>query len=250
MRRLNRFSGYFFEGLLLNTITHPVDQALQSRRSVRAFLPTDVPDALVLHLLELAARAPSGTNTQPWQVHVLKGEALAQLVQLAQACFNDPQALAAQPEPYDYYPKHWVSPYLDRRRKVGFDLYALLGIAKGDKEAMHRQHARNYCFFDAPVGLFFTIDNILSQGSWLDYGMFLQSLMIAARGHGLDTCPQAAWLSLQGVVTSFLELDDSKQLVCGMALGYADEAAIENRLLTERVAATEFARFVKAKAGS
>jgi len=235
---------------LLNTITHPVDQALQSRRSVRAFLPTDVPDALVLHLLELAARAPSGTNTQPWQVHVLKGEALAQLVQLAQACFNDPQALAAQPEPYDYYPKHWVSPYLDRRRKVGFDLYALLGIAKGDKEAMHRQHARNYCFFDAPVGLFFTIDNILSQGSWLDYGMFLQSLMIAARGHGLDTCPQAAWLSLQGVVTSFLELDDSKQLVCGMALGYADEAAIENRLLTERVAATEFARFVKAKAGS
>jgi len=234
----------------LNTITHPVDQALQSRRSVRAFLPTDVPDALVLHLLELAARAPSGTNTQPWQVHVLKGEALAQLVQLAQACFNDPQALAAQPEPYDYYPKHWVSPYLDRRRKVGFDLYALLGIAKGDKEAMHRQHARNYCFFDAPVGLFFTIDNILSQGSWLDYGMFLQSLMIAARGHGLDTCPQAAWLSLQGVVTSFLELDDSKQLVCGMALGYADEAAIENRLLTERVAATEFARFVKAKAGS
>jgi nitroreductase len=247
---LNRFSGYFFEGLLLNTITHPVDQALQSRRSVRAFLPTDVPDALVLHLLELAARAPSGTNTQPWQVHVLKGEALAQLVQLAQACFNDPQALAAQPEPYDYYPKHWVSPYLDRRRKVGFDLYALLGIAKGDKEAMHRQHARNYCFFDAPVGLFFTIDNILSQGSWLDYGMFLQSLMIAARGHGLDTCPQAAWLSLQGVVTSFLELDDSKQLVCGMALGYADEAAIENRLLTERVAATEFARFVKAKAGS
>jgi len=235
---------------LLNTITHPVDQALQSRRSVRAFLPTDVPDALVLHLLELAARAPSGTNTQPWQVHVLKGEALAQLVQLAQACFNDPQALAAQPEPYDYYPKHWVSPYLDSRRKVGFDLYALLGIAKGDKEAMHRQHARNYCFFDAPVGLFFTIDNILSQGSWLDYGMFLQSLMIAARGHGLDTCPQAAWLSLQGVVTSFLELDDSKQLVCGMALGYADEAAIENRLLTERVAATEFARFVKAKAGS
>ncbi len=234
----------------MNTITHPVDQALQSRRSVRAFLPTDVPDALVLHLLELAARAPSGTNTQPWQVHVLKGEALAQLVQLAQACFNDPQALAAQPEPYDYYPKHWVSPYLDRRRKVGFDLYALLGIAKGDKEAMHRQHARNYCFFDAPVGLFFTIDNILSQGSWLDYGMFLQSLMIAARGHGLDTCPQAAWLSLQGVVTSFLELDDSKQLVCGMALGYADEAAIENRLLTERVAATEFARFVKAKAGS
>lgn len=230
----------------MNDTQHPVDQALLTRRSIRAFLPREVPDELIRHLLELAARAPSGTNTQPWQVHILKGEALDQLVQRAQACFNDPQAMAAQPQPYDYYPKQWVSPYLDRRRKVGFDLYALLGIGKADKEAMHRQHARNYCFFDAPVGLFFTIDKILSQGSWLDYGMFLQSLMIAARGHGLDTCPQAAWLSLQAVVNEFLGLDDSKELVCGMALGYADEAAIENRLVTERVPASEFAHFVQA----
>jgi len=230
----------------LNDTQHPVDQALLTRRSIRAFLPREVPDELIRHLLELAARAPSGTNTQPWQVHILKGEALDQLVQRAQACFNDPQAMAAQPQPYDYYPKQWVSPYLDRRRKVGFGLYALLGIGKADKQAMHRQHARNYCFFDAPVGLFFTIDKLLSQGSWLDYGMFLQSLMIAARGHGLDTCPQAAWLSLQAVVTEFLGLDDSKELVCGMALGYADEAAIENQLITERVPASEFARFVQA----
>jgi nitroreductase len=230
----------------LNDTQHPVDQALLTRRSIRAFLPREVPDELIRHLLELAARAPSGTNTQPWQVHILKGEALDQLVQRAQACFNDPQAMAAQPQPYDYYPKQWVSPYLDRRRKVGFDLYALLGIGKADKQAMHRQHARNYCFFDAPVGLFFTIDKLLSQGSWLDYGMFLQSLMIAARGHGLDTCPQAAWLSLQAVVTEFLGLDDSKELVCGMALGYADDAAIENQLITERVPASEFARFVQA----
>ncbi|MFM9039057.1 MAG: nitroreductase [Betaproteobacteria bacterium] len=230
----------------MNDTQHPVDQALLTRRSIRAFLPREVPDELIRHLLELAARAPSGTNTQPWQVHILKGEALDQLVQRAQACFNDPKAMAAQPQPYDYYPKQWVSPYLDRRRKVGFDLYALLGIGKADKQAMHRQHARNYCFFDAPVGLFFTIDKLLSQGSWLDYGMFLQSLMIAARGHGLDTCPQAAWLSLQAVVTEFLGLDDSKELVCGMALGYADEAAIENQLITERVPASEFARFVQA----
>jgi nitroreductase len=234
----------------LNDTQHPVDQALLTRRSIRAFLPREVPDELIRHLLELAARAPSGTNTQPWQVHILKGEALDQLVQRAQACFNDPQAMAAQPQPYDYYPKQWVSPYLDRRRKVGFDLYALLGIGKADKQAMHRQHSRNYCFFDAPVGLFFTIDKLLSQGSWLDYGMFLQSLMIAARGHGLDTCPQAAWLSLQAVVTEFLGLDDSKELVCGMALGYADEAAIENQLITERVPASEFARFVQAHQGA
>jgi len=231
----------------LNSSFHAVDQALLSRRSVRAFLPKEVPDELLMHLLNISARSPSGTNTQPWQVHILKGDALAQLIERAQHCFDDPQAMAAQPAAYDYYPRQWVSPYLDRRRKVGFDLYALLGIAKGDKEAMHRQHARNYCFFDAPVGLFFTIDRLLAQGSWLDYGMFLQSLMIAARGHGLDTCPQAAWLSLQGVVHEFLDLDDSRQLVCGMALGYADESAIENRLVTERVPASEFARFISPK---
>ncbi|MBU6380868.1 MAG: nitroreductase [Betaproteobacteria bacterium] len=236
----------FVKECLVDATHHPVDQALVTRRSVRAFLPKAVPDELLLHLLDLAARAPSGTNTQPWQVHILKGNGLAQFVKQAQACFDDPQAMAAQPEAYDYYPKQWVSPYVDRRRKVGYDLYALLGIAKGDKAAMHRQHARNYCFFDAPVGLFFTIDKVLSQGSWLDYGMFLQSLMIAARGHGLDTCPQAAWLSLQGLVNDFLGLDASTQLVCGMALGYADEAAIENRLVTERVPAHAFARFVSA----
>ena len=231
----------------MDTAQHPVDHALISRRSVRAFLPKEVPEDLLMHLLNVSARAPSGTNTQPWQVHILRGEALAQLIARAQACFDDPQAMASQPQPYDYYPKQWVSPYIERRRKVGFDLYALLGIEKGDKAAMHQQHARNYCFFDAPVGLFFTIDGVLSQGSWLDYGMFLQSLMIAARGHGLDTCPQAAWLNLQGVVSDFLGLDASKQLVCGMALGYADESAVENKLVTERVPAKEFACFVSPK---
>jgi len=231
----------------LNDTQHPVDQALLTRRSIRAFLPREVPDELIRHLLELAARAPSGTNTQPWQVHILRGAALQQLVEQALAAFDNPEVLAAQPKPYDYYPLKWVSPYLERRRKVGYDLYALLGIAKGDKEAMHRQHARNYAFFDAPVGLFFSIDRVLCQGSWLDYGMFLQSLMIAARGHGLDTCPQAAWLNLQGVVSDFLGLDASKQLVCGMALGYADESAVENKLVTERVPAKEFACFVSPK---
>ena len=229
----------------MNSINHPVDQALKTRRSVRAFLPKDVPDELVLHLLELAARAPSGTNTQPWQVHVLKGEALAQLVQRAQACFNDPQAMAAQPAPYDYYPKKWVSPYLDRRRKVGFDLYALLGIGKADKEAMHRQHARNYCFFDAPVGLFFTIDNMLSQGSWLDYGMFLENIMIAARARGLDTCPQAAFTQFHRIIKEQLALPDNEMVVCGMSLGYADMSKAENRLVTEREPVSGFARFVE-----
>jgi len=225
-----------------------VDQAILSRRSIRAFLDKPVADELILHLLEVASRAPSGTNTQPWQVHILRGAALQQLVEQALAAFDNPEVLAAQPKPYDYYPLKWVSPYLERRRKVGYDLYALLGIAKGDKEAMHRQHARNYAFFDAPVGLFFSIDRVLCQGSWLDYGMFLQSIMVAARGHGLDTCPQAAWLTVQGVVERFLDLRDDQALVCGMALGYARGDAVENRLETERVSARSFARFCEARA--
>jgi nitroreductase len=224
-----------------------VDQAIRSRRSVRAFLDKPVDDDLILHLLEVASRAPSGTNTQPWQVHILRGAALRQLVEQALAAFDSPEVLAAQPKPYDYYPLKWVSPYLERRRKVGYDLYALLGIAKGDKEAMHRQHARNYAFFDAPVGLFFSIDRVLCQGSWLDYGMFLQSVMVAARGHGLDTCPQAAWLTVQGVVERFLDLRDDQALVCGMALGYARSDAVENRLETERVPARSFARFCEGR---
>jgi len=225
-----------------------VDQVIRSRRSVRAFRDQPVSDELILHLLDVAARAPSGTNIQPWQVHILRGPALRQLVHRARAVFDDPVALAAQPKPYDYYPLKWVSPYLERRRKVGYDLYALLDIAKGDKAAMDRQHARNFAFFDAPVGLFFSIDRVLCQGSWLDYGMFLQTLMVAARGHGLDTCPQAAWLTVQGVVESFLGLRDDQALVCGMALGYANEEAVENSLRTERVSARSFARFCEASA--
>jgi len=224
--------------------TAAVDAAITSRHSMRAFLPTPVPRATVEDILRVASRAPSGTNTQPWLVHVLTGAARQRLCDRICAIYEDPVELATHEREYDYYPKAWASPYLDRRRKVGWDLYGLLGLAKTDKAGMHRQHGRNYRFFDAPVGLIFSIDRMMQQGSWLDYGMFLQNIMVAARARGLHTCPQAAFTEFHRVIAEELAFQPHQMLVCGMALGYADPAAVENSLVTERAGVAEFARFI------
>jgi nitroreductase len=228
--------------------TAAVDAAIVSRRSVRAFLPTPVPRQTIEDILAVASRAPSGVNTQPWKVTVLTGQAKAGLSARILAA-HDANAAAgstgADVGEYDYYPTEWVSPYIDRRRKIGWDLYGLLGIAKGDRARMHAQHGRNYSFFDAPVGLIFTIDRILRQGSWIDYGMFLQNIMTAARGRGLDTCPQAAFIGFHQIIAEHLALPAGEMVVCGMALGCADESAPENRLATEREPVASFARFVE-----
>jgi len=192
----------------------------------------------------VASRAPSGTNTQPWQVHVLTGAARARLAAAIVAAYDDPEQARSHSEEYAYYPREWVEPYLGRRRKVGWDLYGLLGIGKADKTRMHAQHRRNYQFFDAPVGLIFTIDRVMEQGSWLDYGMFLQNVMVAARARGLDTCPQAAFTQFHRIIGRELQLDDAQMVVCGMSLGYADMSRIENTLVTERAPVAGFARFV------
>ncbi|MEJ6005677.1 nitroreductase [Paucibacter sp. AS339] len=222
-----------------------VDAAIETRRSMRAFLPTPVPRELIEQILRVAARAPSGTNTQPWQVHVLTGAAKERLCDRIMAAYQDPAELATHSEEYAYYPREWASPYIDRRRKVGWDLYGLLGLAKTDRAGMAAQHGRNYRFFDAPVGLMFTIDRVMQQGSWLDYGMFLQNIMIAARGHGLHTCPQAAFTQFHRLIAEELQLAPTQMLVCGMALGYADPDAVENGLQTERASVQEFARFLE-----
>ena len=222
-----------------------VDQAITSRRSMRAFLPQPVAQEDIAAILEVAARAPSGSNTQPWKVYVVTGATLERLSAAIAAAYLDPAQAATHKEEYDYYPREWVSPYVDRRRKVGWDLYALLGLTRDNKTGMQAQHARNYAFFDAPVGLIFTIDRIMEQGSWLDYGMFLQNVMVAARGRGLDTCAQAAFTQFHKVIAEVLQLPDSKQLVCGMALGYADHSKIENSLVTERAALGDFAKFME-----
>ena len=220
-----------------------VDDAIRSRPSVRAFLPRAVTREQVAEILEVASRAPSGTNIQPWKVHVLSGDAKAELSRRILEVFNDPQASATHTEDYPYYPEKWESPYIDRRRKIGWDMYGLLGIGKGDRDRMHEQAGRNYVFFDAPVGIIFTIDRIMREGSLVDYGMFMQNVMIAARGRGLDTCPQQAFSRFHRVIEDVLQLPGTERVICGMALGYADPDAVVNRLQTEREPVEGFARF-------
>lgn len=220
-----------------------VDDAILSRRSVRAFLDRPVPRAVVEDILDVARRAPSGTNTQPWKVFVLAGEAKQRLAAQILEAFDDPAKNAAHVAEYSYYPQQWVSPYLDRRRKVGWDLYGLLGITRQDKARMHAQRARNFGFFDAPVGMIFVIDRVLERGSWLDYGMFLQNVMIAARARGLDTCPQAAFAPYHRLIADALGLPGTEMVICGMSLGYADPAATVNRLRTDREPLPAFTRF-------
>ena len=222
---------------------HSTDQALTSRRSVRAFLPKGIPRATIEHLLTVAARAASGTNIQPWQVQVLTGAAKQRLSNAILQAFNDPVANAEHSSEFPIYPSAWISPFIDRRRKVGWDLYSLLGIGKGDRERTHAQHARNFQFFGAPVGLIFTIHRSLGYAAWIDYGMFMGNVMTAARGHGLHTCPQFAFAQFHRIISRELALAPEQKILCGMSLGYEDTAAIENTLLSERAAVGEWTTF-------
>ena len=216
-------------------------EAIRTRKSIRAFTDQPVPRDTVAKIIEISQRAPSGTNTQPWHVHICAGD-------VRQAITDDVLELAANGgaktyEEYGYYPESWHDIHRDRRRGVGWGLYGLLGIKKGDREAAARQGARNFMFFDAPIGLFVTTDAYLARGSWSDTGMYLQTIMFAARGFGLDTCPQAAWIQFQEPIFRHLKIPDDQVLVSGMSLGYADPDAIENTLVSEREAISNVATF-------
>ena len=225
-----------------------VDAAITSRMSARAFTQQLVDRKTLTELLQVASRAPSGTNTQPWKVYVLQGNSRASLVDKVCSAHDairaNPALAADYREEYDYYPENWVSPYIDRRRENGWGLYGLLGIGKGDKDKMHLQHQRNYRFFDAPVGLMFTIDRVMGRGSLLDYGMFLENIMVAARGRGLHTCPQAAWNGFAKIILPHIGAGADEMLVCGMALGYADESDVVNTFHTPRVPVEEFTHWL------
>ena len=225
-----------------------VDAAIESRFSARAFLQKPVPRETIEAILQLARRAPSGTNTQPWKVHVLQGATLAAVSDEVRAAhdaiYANPQLAADYREEYEYYPRKWVSPYIDRRRQNGWSLYGLLGITKADKDKMHAQHQRNFRFFDAPMGLMFTIDRVLERGSLLDYGMFLQSIMVAARARGLHSCPQAAWNGYAKIVLPLIGAGADEMLVCGMSIGYADESALVNSFHTPREPVAGFTRWL------
>jgi nitroreductase len=225
-----------------------VAEAITSRMSARAFTSQPVSRELITELLQTASRAPSGTNTQPWKVYVLQGASQAALVEKVCAAHDairaQPELAAEYREAYDYYPEKWVSPYIDRRRENGWGLYGLLGIGKGDKDKMHAQHQRNFKFFDAPVGFMFTIDQVMGRGSLVDYGMFMQNIMVAARGLGLHTCPQAAWNGFAKIILPHIGAGENEMLVCGMSLGYADESNVVNTFHTPRVPVEEFTHWL------
>lgn len=226
-----------------------VDMAITSRMSVRAFTSQAVERSAIAHILQVASRAPSGTNCQPWKVYVLQGQSRDTLVDKVCAAHDamrsDPALAAMYVEEYDYYPQQWVSPYIDRRRENGWGLYGLLGIGKADKDKMHAQHQRNFHFFDAPVGLMFTVDRVMGRGSLVDYGAFLQNIMVCARGLGLHTCPQAAWNGFSKIIMPHIGAGEGEMLVCGMALGYADAANVVNTFHTPRVAPEQFTTWLE-----
>jgi nitroreductase len=218
-----------------------VDDAIQSRKSVRRFLATPVDETVVRHILAVSARAPSGNNVQPWRVYVLAGEQRSRLCQdIVAAAAGDPDR--HQPE-YAYYPTDWFEPYLERRRRCGFGLYATLGIARDDIAARQQQMLRNYTFFDAPVGMLVTLDRRLNTGSFMDVGMFIQNILVAARAQGLHTCAQAAFAWFHEIARAHLPMTDNEMLLCGIALGHEDTGAPENAFITERAAVDEYSSF-------
>ena len=220
------------------------DTAIVSRMSTRAFTPEPVKHDTISAILSDAAAASGLTAPPQWRVDVLQGASLRQLCDKVCAAHDavrtDPDLRAVYLEPYDYYPEKWASPYLDRRRENGWGLYGLLGIGKTEKDKMHAQHQRNYRFFDAPVGMFLSMDRSLGGEALVDVGRYLQNLMLQARLQGLHTCPQAAWNMFWPIIMPHLGLADDKALVCAMSLGHADAAAPVNTYYTPRLAVAEF----------
>lgn len=219
-----------------------VFDAIVGRQSIREFdRGIDVPRNTIEEILAVAGRSASGSNIQPWKVWIVRDKSRDMI---ATACYERHMAGDRGAMEYNYYPLNWHEPYISRRRENGWGLYGKLGIEKGDKKRMKHQHGRNYLFFDAPVGLFFTIDRDKELGSWIDCGMFIQSVMLAARGKGLETCAQAAFCSYHDTVTQLLGVPENQMLICGMSLGYPLEDSVVNTFRTSRIKVSEFSTFV------
>lgn len=208
-----------------------IKEAIEGRISVRSFLDKPVPKAVISEVLDTARWAPSGTNTQPWKVVVVQGDTKKAISDaFLEAAKN---GVKTNPD-YLYYPEEWVEPFKGRRFQCGMDLYQALEIGREDKEKRTEASLANYRFFDAPVSLFFFIDKIMGKGSWFDMGMFLQSVMLAARGHGLGSCPQASTSDYPDIVRNILDVSDQYSLICGLSLGYPDDEKPVNQYRTRR----------------
>ena len=216
--------------------------AARTRRSIRAYKPDTITAATLREIVDLGRHAPSGSNIQPWHVHVLTGATLQRVGGAIQHAFLTDEP--GHKRDYDYYTDPVLEPYLARRRQCGWGLYGKLGIGRGDHEKSKAYRAGNYVFFGAPAGLVFTIDRKLERGSWLDYGMFLQTLMLAARARGLHTCAEASIASYPDIVRRELDIGDDWMVICGMAMGYADTDALVNTFQPPRIALDEYATFL------
>ncbi|MDG1065128.1 MAG: nitroreductase [Luminiphilus sp.] len=220
-----------------------VSKAIEGRQSIRAFdSHREVTEDVITRILTTAGRAPSGSNIQPWHVYVVTGAAKNRITDACTARYLSGDEGESE---YHYYPQTWRQPYIGRRRQTGFGLYGLLGIDKANTEAVQGYRVTNYQFFGAPMGLFFTIDRDMELGSWVDYGMFLQSIMLSARDAGLETCAQAAFCPYYQSVMPLLNAPDEQMLVCGMSLGYPQREAVINGYRTERLDAQSFTTFLQ-----
>ena len=219
-----------------------IDDAITSRQSVRAFTDEPVSKQMLNHLLEVARYAPSGTNTQPWHAYALAGKSKESLSAEILADYHANGERSTRE--YDYYPTQWFEPFLGRRRACGWGLHGSMGITRDDKALMQEQRGRNYVFFGAPVGFIFTINRRLNIGSWMDLGMFMQNIRIAARAEGLHTCAQASFANYPDIVRKHLTIPEEEMVVCGMAVGYGDMTAPENVWRTEREPVEVFTRFL------
>ena len=223
----------------IDTLDQMIGKVVRERSSKRNFLPKFVSIDVVREIIRDASRAPSGTNTQPWKVTCVTGETKKKLTN---AVLEAAETGNAKLE-YEYIPSKLKEPYISRKRAVGYSLYELYGVKRDDYPARKAAGLRNFEFFGAPVGLFFRMDRELLYGSWLDVGMFMQNIMILARGKGLETCPQQAWCEFGPVVHEVLGIPDDEIIISGMSMGYAAEAP-ENTLVSERVPLDDFTTFL------
>ena len=219
-----------------------VKEAFTSRRSVRRFLPKTVPIEKINNILECATFAPSGHNIQPCHVYVVQGKKKEAITNSILKSIKDGSAKSFKQE-FDYYPTEWFEPFISRRRAVGCELYKLLNISKDDYEARDKQMQENFHFFGAPVGMFITMDKRLATGTFMDVGMFIQSILVGARGEGLHSCGQVAFTRFHSLIADQLNFKENEMLVCGVSIGYEDTDAPENTLRVEKLKYTDFTTF-------
>ena len=220
-----------------------VKEAFVSRRSVRRFLPDSVSKEKIENILEGAAFAPSGHNIQPWHVYVVQGQKKLSITQSIIDAIKDGSSKNMKTE-FDYYPTEWFEPFVSRRRAVGFELYKLLEIGRDDFEARDKQMQENFHFFGAPVGMFITMDKRLATGTFMDVGMFIQSILVGARGEGLHSCGQVAFTKFHTLIAEQLKFKENEMLVCGVSIGYEDTSAAENALRVEKLQYSDFTTFL------